>query len=77
MNGKSSGVSGQPSAFSGQRAAGSGQSYQTGAAGLFAMLARGERDVVTCPHCQSTETKLVDHDQQIYECLECRKVFER
>jgi hypothetical protein len=55
--------------------------YQPGAASLFAVIARTMGDTETeeapvpCPHCNGNLTQLVDHEHDIYFCIECNKYF--
>lgn len=61
--------------------------YRTGAASLFAALARGDEQpeatppaqevTVTCWYCLSDHTELVDHVHDMYRCLDCGEVFVR
>lgn len=68
-------------------------SYQSGAAALFAAMAREVADltpspspkgegsmeiiVIPCPWCLSDETEMIDHDHQIYQCRNCGETFTR
>lgn len=57
------------------------QVYGPRTANIFAMMARAPRlelvVIVKCGKCQSENTKLVDHEHEIYECLDCGEIFER
>lgn len=50
-------------------------SYRSGPASLFAVRARTV--IITCPHCLSENTEMVDHEHDIYQCLDCGDTFER
>lgn len=62
-------------------------SYWSGAASLFSVMARetppqqvGEERVlivIPCPWCLSDETEMIDHDHQIYQCHKCGETFTR
>lgn len=49
--------------------------YPTGAAGLFASLARQPLDekpvVAPCTECGSENTVMIDHKHDIYQCSDC------
>lgn len=57
--------------------------YATGAGGFFAMIAREPRIpfplAVRCrnPKCQSRDTKPLDEQFTLIECVNCGAVFER
>lgn len=66
-------------------------SYQSGAASLFAVMAReeptsppapllrreGSQIVITCQRCLSDDTEMVDHEHDIYQCRNCGETFIR
>ena len=61
--------------------------YATGAAGLFAAMARSEalpeeptpvlHEPVPCWRCLSDDTEILDHEHDLYRCLNCGEVFVR
>ena len=61
-------------------------SYKTGAAGLFAAMAREDlpeeptpvlHEPVPCWRCLSDDTEILDHEHDLYRCLNCGEVFVR
>jgi ribosomal protein S27E len=61
----------------------SSMQYQSGAASLFAAMARGVKAaqanvvMIQCQKCLSDETEMVDHEHQIYRCCRCGRIFTR
>lgn len=56
--------------------------YRTGPAGLFAAMSRqdppeDERVAITCSWCLSEDTEMIDHEHDIYRCLNCGETFVR
>ncbi len=59
--------------------------YPSGAASLFAAMAREDAGMpaesqavtITCAWCLSDDTEMVDHEHDIYQCRNCGETFIR